>query len=380
MTRVLLFTAVKHPSRHLFWLGSNPACGCLLRTHFAHVGLCKTTPEAPRNEPIMRISLGHKLSSPVCAQNSIKLITFTQPDHTGGRGEGGGESDSVVVPSQSRLSRRKIMELHQCTKFINPSSLLARYAVSSKSYEMKLAKWRPSSLLGHNSKGRTRGCTGGARASSFRWKREMGRGGGGGGERRKTQRETDRQTERVGKWMLHLILIPPPPHNVPPSPPPPTLLSHRQSRTILARSVYFELLCVPCPSPSFQIRLVGLVVKVSASRPEDQGSDARFHHADFSRIFHTSDFKIGTQVATLPGARRCRVSAGTGWPSVSILWQGGVESWIWNSYLSVAAHKHAWVDPSVRDTSMLLDVKQPTNNNPPSKMNCPSFLHVLFQF
>ena len=34
---------------------------------------------------------------------------------------------------------------------------------------------------------------------------------------------------------------------------------------------------------------------------------------------HTIDLKIGTPVATLPGAWRYRVSAGTGWPGVSIL-------------------------------------------------------------
>ena len=33
---------------------------------------------------------------------------------------------------------------------------------------------------------------------------------------------------------------------------------------------------------------------------------------------HTSDVKNGTPVATLPGARRYRVSAGTGWPGVGI--------------------------------------------------------------
>ena len=42
-----------------------------------------------------------------------------------------------------------------------------------------------------------------------------------------------------------------------------------------------------------------------------------------ARIFpgssHTSDLKIGTPVATLPGAWCYRVSAGTGWPGVSIL-------------------------------------------------------------
>ena len=39
----------------------------------------------------------------------------------------------------------------------------------------------------------------------------------------------------------------------------------------------------------------------------------------FSGLSHTSDFKIGTPVATLPGAWRYRVSTGTGRPSVSIL-------------------------------------------------------------
>ena len=34
---------------------------------------------------------------------------------------------------------------------------------------------------------------------------------------------------------------------------------------------------------------------------------------------HTSDLKIGTQFATLPGAWRDKVSALTGWPGVSIL-------------------------------------------------------------
>ena len=42
-----------------------------------------------------------------------------------------------------------------------------------------------------------------------------------------------------------------------------------------------------------------------------------------ARIFlgssHARYLKIGTPVATLPGAWRYRVSAGTGWPGVSIL-------------------------------------------------------------
>ena len=49
--------------------------------------------------------------------------------------------------------------------------------------------------------------------------------------------------------------------------------------------------------------------------------------------------KTGTPVATLPGAWRDRVSAGTGRPGVSILWLGEVESLAGNFYLSVAASK-----------------------------------------
>ena len=39
----------------------------------------------------------------------------------------------------------------------------------------------------------------------------------------------------------------------------------------------------------------------------------------FSGSSHTSDLKIGTPVATLPGAWRYRVSTGTGQPGVNIL-------------------------------------------------------------
>ena len=65
-------------------------------------------------------------------------------------------------------------------------------------------------------------------------------------------------------------------------------------------------------------RLVGLVVrrpplerKVPGSNPACEGI--------FSGSSHTSDLNIGTPVATLPGAWRFRVSAGTGRPGVSIL-------------------------------------------------------------
>ena len=64
-------------------------------------------------------------------------------------------------------------------------------------------------------------------------------------------------------------------------------------------------------------RIVCLVLKACASR-DDPGFESRCRR-DFSGSSHTSDLNIGTQVATLPGAWRYRVSAGTGRPGVSIL-------------------------------------------------------------
>ena len=79
------------------------------------------------------------------------------------------------------------------------------------------------------------------------------------------------------------------------------------------------------------------MVKASASKEEeDHGFESRLRRG-FSGSSHTSDLKIGTPVATLPGAWRYRVSAGTGWLDVSILWLGEVESC--NFYLNVAARK-----------------------------------------
>ena len=59
----------------------------------------------------------------------------------------------------------------------------------------------------------------------------------------------------------------------------------------------------------------------------------------FSGSSHTSNLKIVTPVATLPGAWRYRVSAGIGRPGVSIPCLGEVESSICNFNLSVAARK-----------------------------------------
>ena len=64
--------------------------------------------------------------------------------------------------------------------------------------------------------------------------------------------------------------------------------------------------------------LTGLVVKASASGEKGPGFKSRLRQ-DFSRSSHTSNLKIGSPVATLPGAWHYRVSAGTGQPSVSIL-------------------------------------------------------------
>ena len=105
------------------------------------------------------------------------------------------------------------------------------------------------------------------------------------------------------------------------------------------------------PSPH-AVGHVGPVVKASASRAEDPGFKSRLRR-DFPGSSHTSDLKIGTPVATLPGAWRYRVSAGTGRPGVSILWLGEMESWIRTFYLCVAARKIVWADPSLRYTRML---------------------------
>ena len=94
--------------------------------------------------------------------------------------------------------------------------------------------------------------------------------------------------------------------------------------------------------------------KASASRAEDPGFEFRLRRDFIGVESHTSDLKIDTPVATLPGAWCYRVSAGTGRPGVSILRLGEVESWICSFYLSVAARKIVWADPSLRYTSLSL--------------------------
>ena len=69
---------------------------------------------------------------------------------------------------------------------------------------------------------------------------------------------------------------------------------------------------------SLRNRLVGLVVRRPPQERKIPGSNPGCVGI-FSGSSHTSDLKIGTPVATLPGAWRYRVSAGTGRPGVSVL-------------------------------------------------------------
>ena len=73
----------------------------------------------------------------------------------------------------------------------------------------------------------------------------------------------------------------------------------------------------PCPSVVLD-RLVGLVVRCPPRERKIPGSNPACAGI-FSGASHTSDLKIGTPVATLPGAWRYWVSTGTGRPGVSIL-------------------------------------------------------------
>ena len=65
-------------------------------------------------------------------------------------------------------------------------------------------------------------------------------------------------------------------------------------------------------------RLVGLVVRRPPRERKVPGSNPACGGI-FSGSSHTSDFKIGTPVAVLPGAWHYRVSTGIGGPGVSIL-------------------------------------------------------------
>ena len=72
-----------------------------------------------------------------------------------------------------------------------------------------------------------------------------------------------------------------------------------------------------CTGPTGD-RLVGLVVRRPPRERKILGSNPACAGI-FWGLSHTSDLKIGTPVATPPGAWHYRVSAGTGQPGVSIL-------------------------------------------------------------
>ena len=107
--------------------------------------------------------------------------------------------------------------------------------------------------------------------------------------------------------------------------------------------------------------IVNLVVKASTWRAADLGFESRFLRGDFSRSSHSSDLKIGTPVAALPGAWRYRVSTGTGRPVVSIIWLGEVEL---GSPTFISVWQHVQLSEQIRPWDTLAccwDVNQPTN-------------------
>ena len=123
---------------------------------------------------------------------------------------------------------------------------------------------------------------------------------------------------------------------------------------LLSCGVSLPALLLPLPRIFIEWdHLAGLVVKASALRAKDPGFHSRLCQYFFGWS-HTIDLKIEIPVATLPGAWRCRVSAWTGWPGVSILWLGEIGSVIYNFYLSVAACTIVWAEPTLGYTSMLL--------------------------
>ena len=107
-------------------------------------------------------------------------------------------------------------------------------------------------------------------------------------------------------------------------------------------------------------RLVGQVVRRPPRERKIPGSNPACAGI-FSESSHTSDSKTGTPVATLPGAWRYRISAGTGWPGVSILWLGEEEVW---SATSISVWQHVKLPEQICPWDTLAycwDVKQPTN-------------------
>ena len=105
----------------------------------------------------------------------------------------------------------------------------------------------------------------------------------------------------------------------------------------------------------YAYRLVGLVVKASATRVEDPGFDSRLRCRDFSGSSHTSDLYIGTPVAT-----RYRLSAGSSW--LVTVYCDLVGKFDLQLLSQCGIHKRVWVDPSLRYTiACYWDVMQASN-------------------
>ena len=127
--------------------------------------------------------------------------------------------------------------------------------------------------------------------------------------------------------------------------------------------IAYVYICLGRPVPSIH-GLFSLVVRASVLRAENLGFDSSIWGGDFSNRVIPVILKIGPPVATLPCAwcYSYRDSAGTDWPSVSILWLDEVESLMCNFYLNVAISKIDGADPSLRYTSIYCwDIKQSTN-------------------
>ena len=89
---------------------------------------------------------------------------------------------------------------------------------------------------------------------------------------------------------------------------------------------------LPFPLPH---RLVGLVVKASASRAEGPGFDSCLRCGDFSGSMESYRWLKNWQSSgTLPGTWRYGVITGSGLPGVSILWLDETESLTCSFYLS----------------------------------------------
>ena len=96
--------------------------------------------------------------------------------------------------------------------------------------------------------------------------------------------------------------------------------------------------------------LVGLVVKVSASRAE--GPRFESLRRDFYRVESYQWLKNWHSNCYLAKRLASLSQTLTGWPGVSILWLGEMESLVCNFYLSVSGRKIVWANPSLRYTGM----------------------------